>query len=377
MERYSIEARPEWRERCESLGFQFHSVDGSYWNESACYRFSSAEIDNIEAASGELHAMCLDLVAESIRTGSIEPFNLSVTAMELAERSWRNQELSLYGRFDLAYDGREIKLLEYNADTPTSLLEAAVIQWDWLEQTGGADQFNSLHEKLIARWAVIRRSLPESLRAIYFTSMQTDNAEDWCNLHYLLDTASQAGLNCSWISLEEIGWDGKAFVDVKDQPIGACFKLYPWEWMTTDEFGRNLKCAATRFIEPAWKMLLSNKAILPLLWTRHPGHPLLLPAFFEDGTQRGGDWVRKPLLSREGSNVSFIQDGVETLASYANPAYAGPAVLQQRFALPCMDGVHPVLGAWVVGDDPAGMGIREDANPITGNTSNFVPHYFE
>jgi glutathionylspermidine synthase len=36
----------------------------------------------------------------------------------------------LYGRFDLAYRGDgPPKLLEYNADTPTALFEAAVVQW--------------------------------------------------------------------------------------------------------------------------------------------------------------------------------------------------------------------------------------------------------
>ena len=85
-------------------------------------------------------------------------------------------------------------------------------------------------------------------------------------------------------------------------------------------------------------------------------------------------FLRTTVVTKVPAQPSSTYDVID---AYANPAYAGPAVLQQRFTLPCMDGVHPVLGAWVVGDDPAGMGIREDANPITGNTSNFVPHYFE
>ena len=51
------------------------------------------------------------------------------------------------------------KLLEYNADTPTSMFEAAVFQWTWLEQAierniipKRADQFNSIHERLIEAW---------------------------------------------------------------------------------------------------------------------------------------------------------------------------------------------------------------------------------
>jgi glutathionylspermidine synthase len=45
--------------------------------------------------------------------------------------------------------------------------------------------------------------------------------------------------------------------------------------------------------------------------------------------------------------------------------------------LPEFVGRYPVIGAWIVGDEPAGIGIREDDTPITRNTSRFIPHYFE
>ena len=65
---------------------------------------------------------------------------------------------SIYGRFDLRYDGAgPAKLLEYNADTPTTLLEASILQWNWLKDTHeGDDQWNSLHEKLVERVTSVR-----------------------------------------------------------------------------------------------------------------------------------------------------------------------------------------------------------------------------
>ena len=44
--------------------------------------------------------------------------------------------------------------------------------------------------------------------------------------------------------------------------------------------------------------------------------------------------------------------------------------------LPDFDGHHPVIGSWVIANQAAGIGIREDTSPITGNNSRFVPHYF-
>ena len=119
-------------------------------------------------------------------------------------------------------------------------------------------------------------------------------------------------------------------------------------------------------------MLLSNKALLPLLWQRYPEHPNLLRAEWEPF---GECYVRKPILSREGANVTLVADGVvliETPGMYDDV----PCVYQDYSPLPQFDGNYPVLGSWIVGDTACGMGIREDRSPITQNTSRFVPHLF-
>lgn len=384
MERLTFEPRENWTERCEKQGFRFHSIGGEpYWRETAGYRFSLKEIDCIETATAELHTMCMDLVADVVKSGNYDSYHLPNWVPALIERSWNAKEPYLYGRFDFVYAGGEIKLLEYNADTPTSLLEASVIQWTWIEDRDLPDQFNSIHEKLVARWKHMAKEFP-LVSHVYLTTMSDAGLEDWSNVSYLAETVVQAELDCSLINLEEVGWDNERrfFVDVNDKPIIICFKLYPWEWMVYDEFGKNIAYSNTRFIEPAWKMLLSSKAILPLLWERHKGHPLLLPAYFESGNSievTRGKWVRKPILAREGANVSLFDNGEKKnlLGSDYNPAYDEGYVLQQWRALPDFDGWHPVIGSWVIGDDPAGMGIREDKGFVTGNESYFVSHYFD
>src|SRR5580658_4875082 len=140
-------------------------------------------------------------------------------------------------------------------------------------------------------------------RRVDFCSM--DNGEDWTTAMYLEDTAQQAGLASSLFAVEEIGWNGAQFVGPDDRPLTTAFKLYPWEWMVQEEFGKHLAVADTVWLEPPWKMLLSNKGILPVLWELYPNHPYLLASSFE--RPFGGDWVRKPLLGREGANVTLHQ----------------------------------------------------------------------
>jgi len=371
MKRHTVPLRPDWQKRVESLGFAFHSIPDLYWDESACYEFNAAQIDVLEKAANDVHALCLRAVEHILREDLFERFQVSPEWAEYVRASWDADEPTLYGRFDFGYDGAgPPRLLEYNADTPTALLEAAVIQWHWLQDTRPElDQFNSIHEHLIEAWKWFGQHMQGT---VHFTGM-AESLEDEITLFYLRDTAVQAGLKTFSIPIKRVGWDyaRKLFVDGNNQPMRHLFKLYPWEWLMHEDFGKFILLKTTSWIEPAWKMLLSNKAILPLLWKLFPGHPNLLRAEFEPF---GGSYVRKPCLGREGCNVQIVFDGQAFMQTDGD--YGEPYVYQEIFPLPKFEGNFPVLGCWMVGDEACGMGIRESNELITSNTSRFVPHWF-
>jgi glutathionylspermidine synthase len=376
MRRIESTPRPDWQRRVEAAGLTWHTADDHpYWNESAFYEFSVAEIELLASATNELEEMTRKAAAHVIDNRLYAMLAIPEFAVPLIERSWESQPPSLYGRFDLMYDGcQPPKLLEYNADTPTSLLEAAVVQWYWLEEThAGGDQFNSIHERLIALWRDLSSHIPS--QHVDFCSI--DDAEDLTTAAYLEDTAQQAGLTASLFRIEEIGWDGARFLGPNDQPLTTVFKLYPWEWMVQEEFGKYLAIADTIWLEPPWKMVLSNKGILPVLWQLFPNHPYLLAASL-DKPYTGADWVRKPVLGREGANVTLRRAGreIETGGDYGKEGF----VYQDVAPLKTFDGMYPIIGSWVIGhkegNSAAGIGIRESGTPITTNLSRFVPHLF-
>ncbi len=382
MRRIICPERNDWRATAEAAGFDFHTIDDErYWDERAYYAFTLDEIERqIEAPTGEIDAMCLELVQRAIDDEEyLRRLKIPTAFWPLISESWHSNEASLYGRLDLCFDGRgPAKLLEYNADTPTSIFEAAVFQWTWLEQAierriipAHADQFNSIHERLIEAWKKLGRE-----RHLHLTGT-TENTEDAGTLAYLEDTARQAGLATTLIDIEDIGLrDDGGFVDLDDRAIALAFKLYPWEWMFHDAFGERLANAPTRWIEPPWKAILSNKGILPLLWEMFPHHPNLLPAFFEDDPNAatlGASFVRKPLYSREGANVALVSDGV-TVVEQEGPYGAEGFVRQALAPLPNFSDQYAVLGSWLIDHTPCGLSIREDENPVTGNTSRFLPH---
>jgi len=375
VERRTIDPRLDYIDKVEAVGLYYHHAPTGepYWYEKAYYRFTNSDIDALDGAANECHRLCLDACRHIVEQNRFSELGIAPVVADVIRWAWRHGTPDLYGRFDLAYDGAgPPKMLEYNADTPTSLLEAAVVQWYWLEERfPDLDQFNSIWESLIDRWRELKSTLAGDV--VYFAHLP--NTEDLMTVTVLRDTATQAGLNTAAIVMEDIGWRARhrTFVDLDNRTIRNIFKLYPWEWIVKEQFGTNAleTYAEMRWMEPIWRMLLSNKGILPILWELNPGHPNLLEAYV-DGPRDLHEYVRKPMLSREGANVAVVSQygTTESGGIYGD----SPVVYQQLANVPNFGGNHPVIGAWVIGGRCRGVGIRESDGPITDNLSRFVPH---
>ena len=380
MDRIALTERPGWKAKAEELGFRFHTMHGEpYWDETSAYRFTLDEVETrIEGPGTELHAMCREAVAAIVASEELmERLAIPPGHRDLVAESWRRAEPELYGRMDLSYTpGAPAKLLEYNADTPTALYESAAFQWLWLEDMiaagalpAGADQFNGVHEALVARM----KGMFAPATDVHFTSIP-GSEEDYATVEYMAWCAREAGLGAHYVPLDAIGITPTGqFADGESRVIGALFKLYPWEDMLRDDFAGYIPGSGCRIMEPAWKALVSNKGLLPVLWRLFPGHPNLLPAVFEGEAPPDGPLVSKPLFSREGASV-VMQTPEGEVASERRDYDAWPRILQAYAPLPEFDGWHPVIGAWIVGEDCVGMGIREDRSRITQDLSRFKPH---
>ena len=351
-----------------------------YWLDDAAYTFTLDEIETqIEEPSQQLHDMCMDLVGDIVGSEeALDRLAIPEDLRDVVQRSWQRRDRHLYGRFDLAYDGNgPAKLLEYNADTPTSVFETAYFQFNWLTDQIAlgvlpkeADQYNFLQESLVEAFDQFPKE------SIFHFAAITDNEEDRGTTVYLMDCAVQAGHRVELLDIREIGIDAEGrYTDLKDRVIDRCFKLYPWEFMLREPFARELARSGDVFVEPAWKAVLSNKGLLPLLWQRHPNHPNLLPSYFTDDPAASTltDYVRKPLLSREGENVTIFREGQELVSAPGDYGDEG-FVIQAYAPLFESNGGFAVLGSWVAGDRACGLAVREDRSRITANLSRFVPH---
>tara|TARA_Y100001949_G_C15942770_1_gene310969 strand:+ start:13 stop:1194 length:1182 start_codon:yes stop_codon:yes gene_type:complete len=387
--RHRIQERADWQQKAVEYGFHFHTMYGErYWDESAYYQFSLQQIEqDLEDPTAELHQMCLHIVDQVVDDDALmRRFAIPETHWDFVRQSWHKRDPSLYARLDFAYTGQgPAKLYENNADTPTSLYETGFWQWLWLEEQVDrsrlphrADQFNSLQEKLIQRFAALAAFQADNdASPVLHLACCKDTKEDRGTVQYLEDCANAAGVETRFVYVEDIGRDADGqLTDLDDNVIEWLFKLYPWEFMMQEEYAELLGQHPVRFLEPPWKAILSNKALLPLLWREFPNHPNLLPSFFEDELHLARDCpalVKKPIFSREGANISLIRNGEETHFS-SGPYGEEGFVYQQAHMLPRFEDNYTLIGSWLVNDQPAGISVREDSGPVTQDMSRYLPH---
>lgn len=385
MFRIPTSERPNWKRQAEEFGFGFHTMYGEpYWDESAYYQFSLQQVEHdIEDPTEEIHQMCLEVVDRVVTDEKwLKAFQIPPSAWGAVAESWRRKDPSLYSRLDLAYNGHgPAKFLENNADTPTSLFETGLWQWLWLEdkvKSGSvprrSDQFNSLQDKLVIRFSELKQRF--NMHHIHMSAVE-DAIEDRGTVQYLQDCAEEAGITTQFIDIAHIGLaEGPIFTDQHDLPIDTCFKLYPWEFMLREEYADAIAQSGTQWLEPLWKSILSNKALLPMLWKLFPEHPNLLPAWFEweRPTTYAHKLVRKPIFSREGANISIFDAQAEPLLETTGPYGAEGFIYQAYTPMPKFADNYTLIGSWLVNDRAAGMSIREDKSEVTQDLSRFLPH---
>ena len=403
----SIASRPYWLEEFAELEYMeevLNNLDEPYWVETLSNpfygAFSLAEIDDvIWQATKDLQQMSLETVDWVCNSSDSEEAmdNLSIPPefRSLIRQSWQRQEPSLYGRFDFAFDTKcdQIKLLEYNADTPTSLYESSILQWLWFEDHRHKglfhqdyDQYNSLHEQLIERFGQL------NLTPLHFASVK-NCPEDYASVRYLQLCAIEAGISTHFVFMEDIGCDEDGdWFDLDNQLITNIFKLYPWEDLMIEDLQikqptlyRLIAEEKISFLEPIWKAILSNKGILPIFWQLFQNHPVygkyLLEAYGENYYRPEIEYlqlkphVKKPLFGREGQNIHIIDPEKRIPLTQREGEYGDEGyIIQDYIQLAQYEDFSIIMGSWVVGDEPCGISLRGDRTLITSDRAIFIPH---
>ena len=374
----------------ESIGFSWHTdVDGSDYLSDKIVEISEVEAMAFYEASNELYDMFVEAGEYVIENDLLDEIGIPFNLQELVKLSWENDvHWHLYGRFDFAggVDGLPIKLLEFNADTPTSLLESSLIQWAILKKEGldESKQFNNIHNALMDNFKRVV-TLEESVDKfseyyegwkILFSSVKGYD-EDEATVRYLMSIAKEVGFECEFAYIDEVEFDEEG-IYYGENRYEYLFKLLPWEDIAIEE--GELASLLTKIVEnqkaiilnPAYTLIFQSKAIMKVLWELFPNHPLLLETLYEPLEEKA--FVKKPIFGREGANIEIVDESGEVLEE-TDGEYGVNRVIFQEFAKLNQDAEGNYYQAGVFfAYEGCGLGFRSSNKMILNDMSKFVTH---
>lgn len=384
---------PLQKDYLESLGFVWHTdTDETSYLSDTLVVISQEEAEAYYEAGNTLYEMFIETAQYVIDHNLFHQIGIPFNLIELIKTSWENEiHWHLYGRFDLAggIDGKPIKLLEFNADTPTVLFETAIIQWAILKQNGMEEksQFNGLYEALLENFKrlVTLEESTDSFEERYegwkflFTSVK-GNFEEENTVRLLQHIAADAGYQTEFAYIDEIEFSSEDGIFYNDENYELWFKLIPWENIALEE--PDLALLLTNIIQnqkaiifnPAYTLLFQSKGLLKILWDLYPNHPLLLETSFEP--LKDQKQVQKPVFGREGGSVAIIDENGENIAVCEGEYGSYKMVYQSYIQLPKdMAGQNYQAGLFYA-YEACGLGFRKGGE-ILNNMSKFVGHIIQ
>ncbi len=374
----------------ESLGFVWHtdSDESSYISDELVV-ISEAEAEAYYEATNALYDMYIEAAEHVVENNLFHEIGIPFNLVEVIKESWENDvHWHLYGRFDLAggVNGKPIKLLEFNADTPTALFETAIVQWAMLKQNNLEEesQFNGLYEALVDNFKRLV-TLEEDVSTFeerydgwnfLFTSVK-GNSEEENTVRLLQHIATEAGFETEFAYIDDIEFSPEDGIFYQDKNYELWFKLIPWEDIALEE--SDLAMLLTNIIKnqkaiifnPAYTLLFQSKGLLKILWDLYPNHPLLLESSFEP--LHAQKQVKKPVFGREGGSVSILDETSQDIESVEGD-YNNHKMVYQAYTELITDtqGLSYQAGVFYA-YEACGLGFRKGGK-ILDNMSKFVGH---
>lgn len=382
---------PLKKEYLESIGFSWHTdKDGSNYLEDEIICISENEANAFYEASNELYDMFVAAAQKVIDENRFDELDIPFNLIDAIKMSWENDvHWHLYSRFDFAggLDEKPIKLLEFNADTPTTLFETAILQWALLRQNdmNESSQFNSLYESLMDNFKRLI-TLDDSVDSfdeyyegwkILFSSIAA-NSEDELTTRLLEHIAKEAGFNTNFSFIDEIEFSPEGIFK-EGINYEYLFKLIPWENIAIEEgelamlLTQIIKNQKAIILNPAYTLLFQSKGILKILWELYPNHPLLLET--SDKPLKGKKCVKKPMFGREGANVSIL-DGNGDVIQENGGEYSNNKFIYQEFTELNSKGENYYQAGVFFAYEACGLGFRK-GSLIMDNFAKFVAHYIK
>ena len=382
--------KPLTSEFLESIGFYWHTdEDKSPYVADELVVVSQDEADKYYEATNELYDMFVEAGEHVMENDLLHEIGIPFNLVDMVKQSWENDiHWHLYGRFDLAggVDGKPIKLIEFNADTPTALFETAIVQWALLKANGmdNRSQFNNTYEAIkenFKRLVVMGGDTEEFTEnydgwKILFSSVK-GSIEDENTTKLLQSAANEAGFGTDFAFADEVEFDGEEGIFKGEENFEYWFKLIPWENIGIDESGLALMLREIMenqkaiILNPAYTLMFQSKAFMKILWDLYPNHPLLLETSYEP--LEGKKQVEKRVFGREGANTVILNEQNHVMAEEEGEYENFAPIYQEYVEFPTDENGESYQAGVFYAYEACGLGFRR-GGLILNNYSKFVGH---
>ena len=386
--------KPLTKEFLESVDFSWHThPNNEAFLKDELVIITEAQATAYYDAANELYDMFVAAAEHVIKNDLFHELNIPFNLTEIIKESWDTDvHWHLYGRFDLAggLDGTPIKLLEFNADTPTSLIETSIAQWALLKYNNldNEKQFNNVYHALrenFQRLVTLEEDVSkfeeyyEGWKILFSCVKGTQEDED--TTRYLQSIAQEAGFHTEFAYVDDVEFDADEGVFYQNEAYEYWFKLLPWEDIAIEEgelatlLSEIIANKKAIILNPAYTLLFQSKAIMKILWDLYPNHPLLLETAFEPLTGRA--YVEKKAFGREGENVTIYNaDG--SILDQKEGDYEQYTSIYQEMAPLNRDAKGDYYQAGVFfAYEGCGLGFRTANRAILEDSASFAGHMIE
>jgi len=372
----------------EKVGFYWYqSPDNLDYVAEELVQVTEEEGEAYYRAAEELYGLYVQAAQHVIDHGLFDLLDIPENLVEMIRLSWEDdRHFHLLGRFDLAggLDGKPIKLIEFNADTPSMIFETALIQWMILRHNGIDEerQFNRLYETLQESFIRMRNLHPAfagpdaPIPCALFSCLDL-GLEDENTTRLLEEMAYEAGFITGFEYAHDVFFDDEGIYNPAGDRFDFWYKLLPYEYIALEEpelaemLTGLLRRDRVILLNPPYSLLFQSKGILKVLWDLFPDHPLLLETSFNP--LRGKTCVEKKTFSREGDNVRILDQSGNELDRRDGDYVSYRSIYQEFTDLPA-DGEGRLYQAGVFFSwEPCGLGFRREKG-IIHNLSQFAGH---
>ncbi|WP_297485652.1 glutathionylspermidine synthase family protein [Sulfurimonas sp.] len=374
----------------EEIGFSWHTdSDGTKYVSDAVVEVTQAEADTYYEATNAIYDMYVEAAEYVIANNLFFDLGIPFNLIEMIKKSWENDvHWHIYGRFDLAggIDGQDIKLIEFNADTPTALFETALLQWGILKSNDMDDekQFNNVYEAISDNFKRLVTLFDDTSSfdehydgwKILFSCV-AGNDEEEATTRLLQQMATDAGFVTHFEYLNNVQFDDTGVYDAEGNQYEYWFKLYPWEDIAVDEpelattLSNIMLNQKAIILNPAYTLLFQSKGMLAILYELFPDSPYLLQTSFEP--LNGIKQVEKPVFGREGANTKIINADKSVASQTDGPYDNYKKVYQEYVEFPKdIHGAKYQAGLFFA-YEACGLSFRKGGD-ILDNMSKFVGH---